>query len=102
LFQKPVPTLRDHPRKAEVCRQDRPPPWLKTGRSAADGLGDAFLGEAVLGRAGELLCSRLGAASALRIALALAHEALERSARKLLGSRLFLAGCRERRAGGVE
>ena len=83
-------------------RQDRPPHEFSISVLAADRLGEALLGETVLGRAGELLRARLGVACILRFTFALAHEAGQCGAGELLGRGLFLAGCRERRAGGVE
>src|SRR5262249_18312913 len=65
--------------------------------SGADGVGHAFLGEARLAGAIELLLSRLGVARLLRVVLAFLHEAGEgRACERLIPlgryARLHLAG----------
>src|SRR5579872_651343 len=62
------------------------------GVLGAGGVRYAFLGEARLRGAGQLLLGGLGGATRLRILLAFGHEARQRRAGKLLGRRLVLAG----------
>src|SRR6185312_4901506 len=61
------------------------------GRSGPDGVGDALLGEAVLGRAVELLFGGGRAAALLGVRLALFHEAVESRSGELLLCGLPLA-----------
>src|SRR5437879_12820323 len=76
----------------------RPP----TARSSPHRVVHAFLGEAVLSHASELLLPRLGRAGSRCVPFALRHEALERRARELLVGSLGFAGRVLRKSGGRE
>ena len=62
--------------------------------SAADGVGDAFLGEAGFGSPGQFLLGRRLFTRSLRVGLTLFHEACHRRARELLGASFHFAGIR--------
>src|SRR5262245_22623153 len=72
----------------------------KARRSGPHGVFDAFLGEACLGSAGELLLGRLARAGSCCVFLAFRHEALERRAGKVLVGSLGFARGRLLRKGG--
>src|SRR5215831_5758305 len=72
----------------------------KARRSGPHGVFDAFLGEACLSSAGELLLGRLARAGSRCVFLAFRHEALERRAGKVLVGSLGFARGRLLRKGG--